>query len=262
MEENTQPTPAEPTEATTDAATPAEDAAPEAAAEATPEAPVYDWRKALDEAPAEEIRRHPKFAGILGSEKPRWMEEWTATKQAEADAKAKVEAEEALRELARRNPVEFADRWLSSEEVRQQHDRLQGLETNARQDIGRAIGSAFQNIAEFRAAMETDPDAIARLAAAIQGKTDPTEMLGAWSHTAADIVAEKRAQALFEQRITDRLKAERAAWETEAAGRGLVLTDRPGLTRGGRASSADPEPPNENSAEWLAWYRRNTRGVA
>ena len=223
-------------------------------------APVYDWRRALDEAPTEEVRRHPKFAGIVGSEKQSWEQQYKAQQQAAADAAAREKAEADLRELAERNPVAFADKWLSSEAARQQQKRLEELEYNARQAVGKTIGAAFHTIPEWEE-IARDPDALAALATAMQGK-DGDQVLAAWNAAAADLVAHRRAEKLAEARLADRLKAERAAWETEAAAQGFVRSDRPDLVRGGRIANADPEPDFiANPKDWNAWYRRTT-GVA
>src|SRR5262245_41484757 len=137
MDETQQPTPAEAGEATTPTEAPPGDAEPGAAAEPAAEAPAtglgspFDLGKVLDEARAEVLRKHPKFAGLVGSEKQRWQAEWEQQKAAEAQALARARAEEELREMARRNPVEFADKWLSSDEARQQQERLDGLERSA-----------------------------------------------------------------------------------------------------------------------------------
>lgn len=258
MDEHNQPTPAEPTDATTEAEAPVQDAPVEAAAVEAPQAPVYDWRKALEEAPADEIRRHPKFAGILGSEKPRWMEEWASTKQAEADAKAKVEAERALEEMAEQRPVEFADKWLGDRQTQKMREQVANLEQTARQTTATAIGAAMHTIPEWESAA-TDPDVLARLAQAMQGKQGD-EVLSAWNATAITIVAERRAAALFEKQVAERIKAERAAWETEAAAQGFKLSARPDLVRAGRhPNGADPEPDYLRDAKaWDAWYKRNT----
>lgn len=261
-EENTQPTPAEPVEATTEEQAPVEDATPEVAAETpTPEAPVYDWRKALDDAPTEELRRHPKFAGIVGSEKQTWQQQWANEQQARADADARTKAEQELRDLAQQNPVAFADKWLSSEEARQQQDRLTALEASARQQIATSIGAAMHAIPEW-ADVAGDAEAQAYLMAQVQGK-GPDEILPAWNKAAIELVTARRARALAEKLVADRLTAERAAWETEAAAQGLVRSDRPDLVRGGRVANADPEPDDvANPREWHAWYRRNTPGAA
>jgi hypothetical protein len=237
---------------------PADEAPP---AEAAPEAPPYDWRKALEEAPADELRRHPKFAGIVGSEKQFWQKQWDDQKQAEADAKAKAQAEADLRELAQRNPVEFADKWLSSEEARQQQERLTALESSARQDVAKSIGAAFQAFPEWEDLMR-DPNALARLATAMEGKP-PDQVLAAWNAAAVDLMVERRAAAKAQADLAARLQAERTAWETEAAAQGFVASDRPDLVRGGRIGTADPEPDFlANPKEWNAWYRRNASGAA
>jgi hypothetical protein len=226
--------------------------------QAQPDARAADWRQALEAAPAEELRRHPKFAGIVGSEKQAWQRDWEQRRAAEAQAQARAQAEEELRELARANPVAFADRWLSSEEARAQHERLTQLETNARQQIGKQIGAAFHALPEW-ADVANDPEALAALADALQGKTDDA-ILPAWNAAALGLVAERRARALAAQQLSARIAKERAAWEEEAAARGLVQTERPDLVRGGRLASADPEPDfRKDPRAWDAWYRRNTR---
>lgn len=259
MDEHNQPTPAEPTDATTEQQAPAAtDAQPAAAAEETTQAPVFDWRKALDDAPADEVRKHPKFAGIVGGERQRWQADYERTQQASAETAARAKAEEELRQLAEQNPVAFADKWLSSEQARQQQERLAALEANARQAIGTQIGAAMHAIPEWESAA-SDPEVLARLAAAMQGKTGD-DVLAAWNTTALGIVAERRANALFEQRVAERIKAERAAWETEAAAQGFRFSERPDLVRAGRhPNGADPEPDFLRDAKaWDAWYKRNT----
>jgi|SRR5262245_10365130 len=258
MDETQQPTPAAAGEATTpEEAPPPGDAQAEVAAAQPPEAPAFDLGKALDEAPADLLRKHPKFAGLVGSEKQRWQADWEAQKAAEAQALARTQAEEELRDLARRNPVEFADKWLSSDEVRQQQERLSGLERGAQAEIGRQIGAAMHALPGWTEAAE-DPAVLAELAAAIQGKSGG-EMLGAWNGAALKVLVARQAAALAASQLEDRLKAERAAWEAEASGRRLGASARPDLARGGRVNAADPEPDFlREQDKWHAWYRRNT----
>jgi len=257
MDEQTQPTPADAGEATTPTEAPPGDAEPGAAAEPAQEAPAFDLGKALDEAPAEVLRKHPKFAGLVGSEKQRWQAEWEQAKAAEADARARQQAEEDLRELARRNPVEFADKWLNSDEVRQQQERLAGLEQNAQAEIGRQLGVAMHALPGWTEAA-SDPAVLAELAAAIQGKSGG-EMLGAWNGAALKVLVARQAAALAAAQLEERLKAERAAWEAEATGRGLASSARPDMRRGGQVNGADPEPDYLREPDkWNRWYRRNT----
>jgi hypothetical protein len=258
VDEQIQPTPEQPAEATTEET--ADVAAPEAAVEETAQAPVTDWRqdlkRILDEAPAEEIRRHPKFAGIVGTEKQTWQQQYEAQKR-EADEAAALERMRAeMREKARSNPVAFADEWLSAEESKEQQDRLIKLETNARQEIGKQIGAAFHAIPEW-GDIAADADSLARLATAIQGKT-VEDVLPAWNAAAAELIADRRARALADKIVAERLAAERAAWETEAAANGFVTSARPDLVRGGRVATADPEPDFRRDPKgWNAWWERN-----
>jgi hypothetical protein len=226
----TTPEPAE----TTEQPTPASEAgtgaeAPPAAEVEAPAPPPYDWRKALDEAPADELRRHPKFAGILGSEKPRWQQEWTAQQQAEADRKAAEKAREDLKQRARANPVAFADEWLGSEEAREQEERLQGLETKARQDLASQLGAALHGIDEW-AGVIADPEALSAFTLAPAGKP-PGQELPAIFEKAADLIAEKRARARFEKWKADELPKEREALKAEITAELLAQSDRPDLVR-------------------------------
>lgn len=255
MDEDTQPTPEQSTESTTEVGAP-QDAETEVAVEGAAPAPVYDWRKALDEAPAEEIRRHPKFAGIVGSEQQLWRQSWVEQQKAEADAAARAAAEAALEEMAQRNPVAFADRWLGEKEATKQQERLAGLETNARQAIGKQIGASFHAIPEW-GDIAGDAQSLAKLATALQGKSND-EVLTAWNTTAVELVADRRARALAEKLLAERLTAERAAWETEASANGFVMSSRPDLVRGGRMATADPEPDfRKEPKAWNAWWDRN-----
>lgn len=256
MDTDTQPTPTAVAEATTEGQAPVQDAQPEAAAEAQPQAPATDWRAALDAVPAEELRRHPKFAGVVGSEKQLWQQEFQAREQERLAAEAKAAAEKELEQLAEQNPVSFADRWLGERQAQKVREQLAGLETNARQAIGQQVGAAFHAIPEW-AEIASDPDALAHLATTMQGK-GADEVIPAWNAAAVELVANRRARVLFERQLAERLQQERAAWETEAAARGFVTSARPDLVRGGRVSSADPEPDfRREPAAWNAWWERN-----
>lgn len=234
MDEDTSPA-VETTEAppqATETPTPAEGAETPAAEAEKPEAAPYDWRKALDDAPADELRRHPKFAGVVGTEKQRWLEDYRVQKQTEDDANARRKADDDLREMARANPVAFADKWLSSEEARAQQERLTGLETNARQAVAHSVGAAFHAIPEW-AAVRDDPDSLAQLAQAVQGKP-PNEEIPAFNAKAVDLVAEHRARARFEQWKTTELAKERDALRTEITAEVLQGSSRPDLVRAAR----------------------------
>jgi len=258
MDDTTQPTPAEVGAATTEDAAPAEDAPPAAAAEPAAEAPVFDLGKALDEAPAEVLRRHPKFAGLVGSEKQRWREEYDQQQKSAAEEAAAARLREAMREQARANPVAFADEWLNRDDAEQQRQRVLQLEQNAQAEIGRQIGAAMHAIPGWGDVAQ-DPEALAELAAALQGKQGG-EMLSAWNASAVALLVRRQAAALADKQLAARIAQERAAWDTEAAAAGFVRTERPDLARGGRAASADPEPDFlRDPAAWQAWYRRSNR---
>jgi hypothetical protein len=221
----TTPEPAE----TTEQPTPDGAEAPPAAEVEAPALPPYDWRKALDEAPADELRRHPKFAGFVGSEKQRWQQDYEAQHKARQEDEARQKADEELRELARVNPVAFADKWLGSEEARAQQARLDGLETKARQDLASQLGAALHGVEEW-AGVIADPEALSAFTLAPAGKP-PGQELPAIFEKAADLIAEKRARARFEKWKADELPKEREALKAEITAELLAQSDRPDLVR-------------------------------
>ena len=231
--------PAETTEApapTTDEPTAASDAAAGAPAAKAEQAPaVFDLAKAIDEAPADQLRSHRKLAGIIGAEKQRWEAEYVQRKQAEDEARAREKADEELRDLARQYPVAFADKWLGSEEARAQQARLDGLETTAQRKIAADLGAALHAIDEWRA-LSQEPATAAGLVQATQG-TQGSATLQAFVHTAANLIAERRALSRFEKWKTDELSKERQALREEITADLLRQGDGPDLVRASRPAS-------------------------
>lgn len=254
----------QPTETTSEPAETTEQPTPEGAApapaaeEAKPEAAPYDWSKALDEAPVDGIRRHPKFAGIVGSEKQRWQQEYEATKQAENEANAAAALREQMRTKARANPVAFADEWLGADEAKEQEERLQGLETKARQDLASQLGAALHGIEEW-AGVIADPEQLSAFTLAPAGKP-PGQELPAIFEKAADLIAERRARTRFEKWKADELPKEREALKAEITAELLSQSDRPDLVRAAaraRRGSWEDLPPGP---EFDREYERNMLG--
>jgi hypothetical protein len=252
----------QPTETTPEPAEAPEQEAPEeapssvpAAEEAKPEAAPYDWRKALDEAPYDEIRKHPKFSGFVGTEKARWQQEYDVQQKAKTEAETRQALEHELEELARQNPVAFADKWLGDTEAKKAQERLTGLETKARQDIAAQVGAALHTVEEW-AGVIADPDALAAFTMAPAGKP-PEEVIPAVFGKAVDLVAERRARARFEKWKADELPKEREALKAEITAELLSQSDRPDLVRAAararRGSWEDLDPGPEFDRE----YERN-----
>jgi hypothetical protein len=226
---------------TTDAATneipaeaaPATNEIPTAEATPEPEDTRPAWVRALDEAPVEELRRHRKFAGIVGGEKQRWQAEYENQRAEQIRLEAAAKEREDLERLAQENPVAFADRWLGEAERKKAAERLSKLEIDARKTVADQIGRSFHSVPEW-AEIIADPDAFARITAALQGKAD-ADVLPAFNAAALEAIAERRAEKRAEARAAERLRAERAAWETEARAQGFLATDRPDLSRPAKA---------------------------
>lgn len=241
----------------TETPTPSEEGAePTAAAPETPPAAPYDWRKALDEAPADELRKHPKFAGILGSEKPRWQQEYEARKQADDEAKAAANLREQMRQKARQNPVAFADEWLGADEAKEQEERLQGLESKARQDIAAQVGAALHTVEEWKDVL-ADPEALAAFTAAPAGKK-AEEVIPAAFSAATRLVGQKIGQKLFAKWKAEELTKEREAMRAEVSAELLQEGGRPDLTRADRAGRRGswedaPAGSKEFKEGWERW---------
>ena len=242
--------------------------APEEGASSVSE-PVEDtrpeWAKFLDEAPADEIRKHPKFAGIVGSEKQRWTQEQAAAQEAQRAAneaaqraKALEDAQNELDELYNKNPLEYADKKFTEDQIKRAQDRIKGLQVDARKAVAQQVGSAFHDIPEWQEIVN-DPASFSRLTAAIQGVPEDL-VIPAWNATATELIAEKRAESKAEARLEERITQERTAWETEMAANGFIASDRPQLLRGRGVANLDPEPNwRTQPKEWDSWYARNER---
>ncbi len=238
--------------------------APEEGASSVSEDTRPAWQVALDEAPADEIRKHSKWAGMLGSERQRWEREFSDKKTVEvamaerARIAAETErAEKELDELYEQNPLAYADRMQNSREIKRAQAHIQKLHEDSRNAVADSIGKAFREIPEWEAIVN-NPVYMDRLTSAIQGLPED-QVIPAWNRAAVDIVAAVRGDNRAEEQFQARLKLERQAWETEALATGLITTDRPGLNRGRGVSSNDPEPNwKTQPAEYAAWYKRNT----
>jgi hypothetical protein len=189
--------------------------------------------RALDEAPVEELRRHRKFAGVIGGEKQRWQQEYETQRAAAEAEKARAAAQAELEALARDNPVAFADKWLGDTEATKARERLSRLEIDARKSVADQIGRSFHSVPEWQEIV-ADPDAFARITLALQGKAD-ADVLPAFNAAALEAIAERRAAKAAEARIQERIRAERAAWETEARAQGFLATESPSLSRPAKA---------------------------
>lgn len=230
----------------------------------TPAAPpaVPDWLRALDHIPDDDLRRHPKVAGIAGSIAERQQRQWEAQQRADSEAKAAESARLALREKARLDPEAFAQDWLQDQERTDFLGELDTVRATERDKIVKAIGRGFAKVPEWS---EMTADDFTRLSNAVSGVAED-EQLAAFNAEAAAIIggkqAEKRiaARAAAEaekhaQSLTVTLAQEREAIRAQILAEQAAGTPAPSLANGKRAARATDEPPF-NSDAWDRWYER------
>lgn len=239
--------------------------APEQGASSVPE-PVEDtrpeWVRVIESVPAEELRKHDRISGIVGSEKQAWQKDWAEQQGAkirlEEAARIEKEREDAEAELDRlyeQNPLEFADKLQNDRQIQRTQQRVQRLQVEARKAVASQVGAAYHDVPEWAQVIE-DPSLVATLTLAVQGKGED-EVIPAWNRAAADAIATIRGRNLAEASIAKRIEQERAAWETEQAANGFVTSDRPQLLRGRGVATLDPEPHwLKQPKEWAAWNGR------
>ena len=248
------------------AATPVEQAAETPAVEGAAATPAEDtrspWQKAIDEAPPEELRKHDRIAGIVGSElavkQENWRRDWESQQEARIKAEADANARRELKALYNKAPLEYADRKYNEDEDKDARDRLTALEENARTEVGRRIGAAYHQHPNWQKVID-NPAEYATLMQAIAGRKDD-DVVPAWNLAAAAALARVEATDIAAKKLAEELPKYKAAWEEEAAGRGLATSTRPDISRGGRTATVDPMPAM-NWPQFNSWYERNTPGA-
>jgi hypothetical protein len=196
----------------------------------------------LDSADSKELRKHPKIAGIIGSEAQRLVQDQT-TRQAQAVAqKAHQDREDALMRMMDDNsdwvkenhPQVFE---LMQEKKRQRaEEQLTGLRGKTIEEVGTAIGQTFQALPEWKG---VTPEELSEIATSLAGKSDH-EAIATFNQKALDLVAGKRAQQLHSAWVEKELpKIKEAIRQEERAAR-LGNTPGPDTKRGSKTSdSAD-----------------------
>ena len=212
---------------------PAPPAATSDAAATTATAPA-DWSTALDTLPVEEIRKHRRFAGILGSEMATQRTNWERDQKATQQRQAAEEAERQMLAQAQSDPVGFAEKWLQGKQGELTARELEGMRGGLRQDFARRLGESFRGLPEWA---EMTQDEHAKLLTAVQGKADD-DVLTAFTAAAADLVAERRAKGRFEKWKSTELDREREALRTEEAAKLLAKTPGADISRSKRGSDS------------------------
>lgn len=181
----------------------------------TPQTP--SWQEELDKLDAADLRRHPKIAGLIGSEAQRLWQQKTKTDTETAQRKAREEQERAFMDLVEGNtdyikehhPLVY-QRYESAQQERMSRG-LAGIRESTIKEIGETIGQVLQELPEGRQMM-SDDSAMTSLASALQNKPDH-EVIAIVIQHAADYMTEQRVKKAVETAITKRDKE----WEEKLA---------------------------------------------
>lgn len=223
-------TPAPPPETATDGAV-----SEAGGAGAVSEAP--DWRALVDQLDHKDLRSHPKVAGIVGAMVNQAMRNWERERGENESRQATERARTELRQMAKDDPVAFAERYLNDD---QRDIALGQIEQLRRTEIGRMsqrIGQALHTIPGWA---ELTVDDHTELAKAIQGLSDD-ETFGPYAAKALELLAKRQigaaASERFEQWKKSELAKEREAIRAEVAADLLKKEPKPDMTKGGKGPS-------------------------
>jgi hypothetical protein len=233
------------------AATTAPEPSPQEPSEAQAEPTPPTWLEELEKADSRELRKHPKIAGIIGSELQRAIQAERERIKIDEGEKAARDAEQKLRELAQSDPVTFADRWLSDAQKADVQRQLDDLHRKTRSDLATRIGAAFREIPEWK---ELTPEDMESLAKEVMGKSDD-EALPVFSRAATKAVAKRMADKIVAEFKEKELAKEREAIRQEEAAKLLKNSDAPD----GKPPKGTPSGLNINAmsdAEFDAYWKK------
>lgn len=233
-----------PQEPTAPAAAPTEEAGGQAEEVAEPEVGWDVIERALDKVPAEQLRKHKRFAGILGGSLQQAQVAWERERFQQAQREAAAKAEQELIELAQNDPIAFAERFQSQYEA----DKARASIENMRQDTARQymheIGKTFSST------FSLTEEEIGRIGEALAGKKDD-EILATFNVAVAKLVTEREAQKMFAEWRDKELPKEREAIKKELSGERIRGEVSPSIRRSVLPSTLKPHQlPDDKFDEW------------
>jgi hypothetical protein len=200
----------------------AEEGAPPA--EAIEVNPVEEYFRT---ASPDEIMKNDRIRGILGSRLQAEREKIRKDLGEEQDKAAREKAEADLIELARWQPQQFAEKYLTDYEQKKIQKDLDALKDNALSEIAGYIGEGYRDLPEFQNLTTAE---LEKLNAAVVNKSHRDAIKG-FNAAALDVIAERRANAKLATYRETELPKEREAARQEAAATRLKQGARPTLTR-------------------------------
>lgn len=213
-----------------------------------------EWARYLETAPTDELKKHPKIAGLVGDLADKAWRKKQAEHDDAARSRAQAEAEAALERLADEDPEAFAARFKSDKERERAIRQFQSLRNDTRAEFANAVGSAYRDAPGW------DDVDHAKLMQAVAGKPDD-EVIVAFHKEAmrqlTEINSKKSAKALYEEWREKELPKEREALRKEIAAEMLKKEPKPGLTRGKAAGVSNDWASIPIGPEYDRWYEKN-----
>lgn len=238
--------------------------APDAAA--SPAVVEQDWRTALDSAPVEELRTHPRFAGIVGQMVDQAVRRAQSRQQEEMTARARAAAEAEMAKLAEADPYAFAQKYLSETQAKQAQAKLEQAQADlAAQQASRfatAIGNALKDVPEWKEMSEAEFEALAK---EVGQDNDPEVVFKKFLPKAIAKIADKRTKKDYEARFAKELK-EAVDKEVEARVKERLAerrqaNRRPDLARPAAAeTNVLAQVEQMSPKDFNAWYEENVLG--
>lgn len=238
---------------------PVEEPTIQPAPETEPAATVPDWRTALDSAPADELRKHPKFAGVLGSEIARERERLAREEEAAKARRTEEEREAELLRLLEENDETLQERYPKAREALLERQRqraesdLQRRIGESRSEFAERVGRAYQALPEWQEVIEKHRS---ELEAAVSGKPEE-EAIQAFVVTGAALVGRVKAQREFEGRLQTELEKAKVALKQEIAAEMLAGGAAPDLRKPGGLPSKAATIATMSDEEYARWWENH-----
>ncbi len=245
---------------TEEVSTPA-DAQPAVVSQAPEAPPAPDWRTLINDVDAAELRKHPRFAGIVGSEIDRALKRKEADLAAEARRKAEAEQDDEVARLLDENDETLSSRYPKARERLQalrearSQSNLQQQIDEARNALARQLGQGYTSLPEWA---EMTADEFATIQQALQN-LPPEQQVVTFAQKATELVADKRSKKAIAKWQKDELAKVREAIRQEEAAKLLAQTPSPDTKRAsGLPSELDISKMSDSEFQTY-WNRRFKR---
>ena len=200
----------------------------------TPQAPeTPTWQQELEKLDAKELRKHPRIAGIIGSELQRAVQAEQERIRTEESRKANDQTEQELLRFSEENADYIREKYpkayahlMNLQKQRAQRE-VDGLRGQTRHEFAQQLGRAFAEIPEWKELTDADHEDLAKK---VMGKNDD-EVIPIFQKEATTLVATRMAHKLHDQWKQKDLAKEREAIRQEEAAKLLKGSEAPDTAR-------------------------------